>query len=266
MGDVNGDGNTDLLVSGYPNQGKHRDTISVVSTRDGIAVWTISRASARELDPFGWNGCAVSDVNGDGITDAAIVDEHELVLMVDGKSGEILRTLPVTVRWTTGILAPIGDLDSDGMQELIVYEGWQTYEEWEAGDEGIKPLKIGSCLDGHIMFSIDVGPYLRQAFSPGDVDGDGVHDIAYLGSEGFRVVRPIDSHRLHFLVGVWSTPGRGDLDRDGCDDLLVTRNIHLEVHADPPPDLWRKGTVEIISGKTGSTLRAFTESVLPPAQ
>ena len=58
-------------------------------------------------------------------------------------------------------------------------------------------------------------------------------------------------------------PGRGDWDADGCADLLVVHNVHLELGEEAPPDLWRKGRVEVISGKDGSILRVYDESVLP---
>ena len=48
--------------------------------------------------------------------------------------------------------------------------------------------------------------------------------------------------------GPWS-PATGLVPRDGHADLLVTRNIRFKPNEDAPADLWRKGRVEIISGK-----------------
>jgi hypothetical protein len=68
---------------------------------------------------------------------------------------------------------------------------------------------------------------------------------------------------LHSIDGVWSVPGLADYNADGCGDLLVTRSIHFGEHERGPEDLWRKGRVEIVSGKDGSILRTFDEAVLP---
>jgi len=76
--------------------------------------------------------------------------------------------------------------------------------------------------------------------------------------------RPDDGQVLRSLDDVRCVPGSADHDGDGCADLLVTRNVRLEVGARAPRDLWRKGRIEIVSGKDGSILRSWDESILPP--
>lgn len=256
LGDVDGDGAPELLVSGFPFR-EDQDTVSALSTRTGKALWTLARPERRrgsDANRFGWNCCTAGDVNGDGATDAAIVNEHSRVLLVDGRSGEVLRELGPKVGPTTGELAPLGDVDGDGRPELALYEGWST------GDL----VHVVSCADGSVLRTFEGGGFLWSVFSPGDVDGDGAAELAWLGQEGLVVIRIVDGARLHVVADVYAQPGSADFDRDGFSDLLVARNVVVPRRIDPPADLWRRGRIEILSGRDGSLLRTFDESVLPP--
>lgn len=263
MGDVDGDGAIDVLVSGFPRD-PVRDSISVVSSRSGEAIWTLSRHEGEipELRNFGWKGCAVGDVNGDGVADAAIVDERDLVLIVDGRTGSTLREIERSVESGMGELTPLGDLDGDGLPELALYEGWADFD-FETYAETRHPVLVVSCASGEVLAAHRVDHDLFKVFSPGDVDGDGAMDLGWLGG-GLVVVGAVEGDRLLTRDRGWSGPGRADLDGDGCDDLLVAHNVVIDQSIDPPDDLWRLGRIEVVSGRDGSVLRTFDEAVLPP--
>ena len=263
MGDVDGDGAIDVLVSGFPRNAG-RDSISVVSTRTGAAIWTLSRHEDEipQLQRFGWKGCAVGDVNGDGAADAAIVDERDLVLLVDGRTGSTLREIEHSVEWGMGELTPLGDLDGDGVPELALYEGWADYDS-KTYAETRHPVRVVSCASGELLATHRVDHDLFKVFSPGDIDGDGALDLGWLGG-GLVVVRAASGDRLLSLERGWSGAGRADLDGDGCDDVLVAHNVVIDQAIDPPDDLWRLGRIEVVSGRDGSILRTFDEAVLPP--
>lgn len=263
LGDVDGDNQSDLLVGGYPLAGESPGIISAVSTRSWTAIWTLSKPTSKEkIAPwFASHACVAGDVNSDGIADTAIVDEEERILLVDGSTGSIERKLDWRVDNITGILAPLGDVDGDGSPELIVYEEWSRFGRRRSGPAKT-PLRIVACSDGSLLRGLEVPGMLRNAFSPGDVDGDGVPDVAWNGEGRLGVVRGSDGAMLWSADGVWAYRGVGDYDHDGRGDLLVSRNIQFEPGEDAPEDLWRMGRIEVLSGRDGFILRTFDESVL----
>lgn len=264
LGDVDGDGALDVLVSGFPKS-QTRRVLSAVSTRTGQALWTLSRERSRELaaPPFGWVAAAAGDVDGDGVVDAAVVDERKRVLLVDGRTGTTLRELEQHVDWITGALVPIGDVDGDRAPELALYEAWRSFDR-AAMDEPRNALRVVSCATGEVLASHEVEGILFHVHSPGDVDGDGALDLSWFGSQGRAVVRALDGTPISGAVGDAGPRGHRDLDRDGCDDLLVVHNVVIDASIDPPEDLWRQGRIEVVSGRDGTVLFTLDESVLPP--
>jgi hypothetical protein len=261
LGDVDGDHCTDLLVSAFPVQPEGLTAVSAVSGRTGTLLWTVTGADmgAPLYTSFGGHIARLDDVDGDRIADAAVVDEQERVLVVSGADGELLRTLPQRVDHT-GALESLGDLDGDGSPELLVYQGWPDLldGEWQG-----KLVQVVSAADGEVLASHPAGEFVWSAFSPGDVDGDGDLDLAWLADGAIEVVSALDGRSLRRVENGGIQPGRGDWDADGCADLLVVHNVHLEVGEEAPPDLWRKGRVEVISGRDGSVLCVYDEGVLP---
>jgi hypothetical protein len=266
LGDVDGDDQIDYLVSGFPKSDLGVDTISVVSSSTWMALWTLSRPELKKMSwpPFAWNASDAGDVNTDGIADAAIVDENGRVLLVDGRSGSVLRELESRVGWTLRGLSALGDVDGHAGPELAVHVQWSSLEPLSELEGAPDQIRVLSSADGALLKTIRVPVLVGSVFSPGDVNGDGLLDVAWLGDRKLEVIRVLDEKVLHSIQGAWSIPGRGDYDNDGCDDLLATRNIHLDEGDKAPEDLWRKGRVEIVSGKDGSILRTFDEAVLPP--
>jgi len=233
----------------------------VVSGSTGEALWTL-RVPAGDPPPFAPVGsriCRLGDIDRDGDLEIATVNEQMQVLLVDGPSGMTLGALPLIVDPFCGAIDSLGDLDGDGLPELLHYEGWGSRERIEKGDP---PVQVVSASTGQVMLSLAVGLFLC-VFSPGDVDGDGFADAAWQ-SEDLDVVSAKDGRVLHKIADVEATRGRGDWNGDGCADLLVTRNTRLGLREKVPADLWRQGRVLIVSGKDGSILKVFDEGVLPP--
>jgi hypothetical protein len=183
-------------------------------------------------------GVAAGDLDGDGSAEVVHV----------GSSGiEVLRPggPPYAGLWTTKVVRSDGsfndvrlaDVDRDGDLDVVVsrsssVESIECYRNDGAGGfpavasrvtEYAKPASF------HNPHSMDVG----------DVDGDGVPDVAFTscrGNQGVVVVMRgtgdgsfVEVHRADGTVfdagaGLWAANGvaLGDLDGDGRDDLVVT--------------------------------------------
>jgi len=252
IGDVDGDGSPELLIGGFLLQPDEAQSLSAVSIRTGRAIWTLTRPPSDEStdNPFAWKGCVVGDVDLDHVADAAIIDEQEQILIVSGRTGATLADLHQRVYWILGSLAPVGDVDGDHVPDLAVSEGEN------------EPLRVISCSDGRELLSLWPSVSFFRVFSPGDVDGDGRLDIAWSGMDRVEVLRTADGRRILALENVTPASGSADYDGDGCADMLVTRNIRFQEGERGPDDLWRKGKVEIVSGRDGTVLRVWDESVL----
>lgn len=252
LDDLDGDGVLDLLIGGHPARGQETDRVSAVSARTGLPIWTVERKvdATPAATPFGWVGCTVGDIDGDGIADAAVQDQRERVEFLSGKNGTTIGRAESRCDWVTGSLSPLGDLDGDGRADLLVHGGNDA------------PTEVLSCVDGRILAAIVVPRYAYDVFSPGDVDGDGKQDVAWSSSEGGACASAIDGSILGRWPGLRLMPGGADHDRDGHADLLAVRNVHIEGDAEEPDGLWRLGRIEIISGKSLTVARAFDADAL----
>lgn len=128
------------------------------------------------------------DIDGDGIpefaagaSDAAVrgMPGVGLVRVLSGRDASPIRVLEgQKARGYFGMqLAEIGDADGDGMRDLCVLT--------PSGDDGDGDAQVFSARTGALLFSLrDTGvkefvPW--SAASCGDVDGDGVEDLAVGG-------------------------------------------------------------------------------------
>jgi hypothetical protein len=259
---VDGDRCTDLLVGRFPAELPGRYAASAVSGRTGETLWTVdfpyTDASFLDVGPRNQVERA-GDCDGDGVEDAAVVDDEERLVVVGGASGEALRALPLRVT-RMGRFESLGDLDGDGRAELLCYQGRLPRIDT---DRLGPPVQVISSIDGEVLASFPTGEIVVwNVFSPGDVDGDGHLDVAWQSGLTVEVVSALDGRKLHRIQDASAFPGRGDWNADGCADLLVTRNLYLDLD-EPRRDLWRKGRVEVISGRDGSVLRVYDEGVLP---
>jgi hypothetical protein len=203
------------------------------------------------------------DMDGDGTDDIALADCTEQVCIVSGRTGELLRNLPIYVG-ENGALEVVGDLDGNGTLDLFLYKGWAVMKDWPADGPSTRAIEIVSVDDGRVLASPAESPHAGGVHSPGDVDGDGVPDIAFSGRT-LRILSGMDGRLLRELAGE-AGGGRGDWNGDGCADLLVVHNLEFWDPKEVPPNLWRKGRVEIVSGKDGTVLKTYDESVLPPVE
>jgi len=254
-GDIEGDGLADLVVGAGgpggdskvyvvfgPVTGHHE-----LSSSDAIlngADWETGRALA-----------AVGDVDGNGTADF-LVDAEEtdwLITTPVSGAGSIddmaqAKLLPETRDWwpghkgdwlwnRDGAVAGPGDMDGDGIPELLVGTG-----EWYEND--LSETGVVYVLSGDVSGTVDLGSdcvrllgedgdWLGWALAaPGDVDADGHADfLACAGDRACLVFGPVSSSGVISELETSQISGKGyapydisaagDVDADGFDDFLV---------------------------------------------
>jgi hypothetical protein len=116
VGDVDGDGYPDVLGGFF---------ISPVAFPDGGAayLWSgktgrkIYRISGRKAGDFlGRWVAGIGDVDQDGAGDF-MIRTTDAALLVSGKAAQVLTTFPWS--WTNGVFGPAGDIDRDGVPDLV---------------------------------------------------------------------------------------------------------------------------------------------------
>lgn len=204
----------------------------------------------------------IGDYNGDGWEDLLESGGYLLgfggwgaIRVVSGYDGSILSANHFPYSWAFGNIAPLGDMDQDGVpdygahyydtqnpvstQMLAVFSGSTHQILWTAQIPNAWGTDFGKVLCGDL-----------------DVNGDGLNDVvttAYSlsplgtiivydnsGAELYRIIDPIPN----VIVGADVASMRGDIDGDGCDDFVVT--------AVEPQN---RGALVAISGQTGGIIR-----------
>lgn len=244
MGDVNGDGNIDLVSvgdHGNPNIGSNQEGI-LIWFGNGLGSWVHGHSGY-----LGYGGIALGDVDGDGTVDVAYGIHHDYSATDLGD-----QLLEVALGNGTGLSWTPWD---DGLAQHG--QDWGMFAT-DLGDvDGDGDLDVGSSSFGsgdgmHVHLNRRDGTWPRSfgflgansghVFEFADIDGDGHLDIVtakqegavWLGDgEGFFTVAdgdlpPIGGSSWRF------GPSAGDLDGDGRDDLAYCSDAgHAEVW------LWR---------------------------
>ncbi|HXC53280.1 MAG TPA: hypothetical protein VN634_20515 [Candidatus Limnocylindrales bacterium] len=182
-GDQNGDGIVDLFA-GAPFRDGGR--VYLLSGKDGSVLRMYEPEAPRWA--FGWYVARTSDFDADGHDDVAIgdfqgvspTDLRGAVFLLSANTGALLRQWdsPDPITGFGEMFASIGDLDGDGRGEIAIssaYSGDTTrtqpgFVQVFSGVTGKELRKWSGKQPGEY--------YGRMVISAGDVDGDGVDDVA----------------------------------------------------------------------------------------
>lgn len=231
LGDLNGDRLDDFSIS--DPEGSVPATIWIVSGRNGQVIDSLcSDDDARE---FGRSIAALPDVDGDGVGEILVGlapqwDESApgRAAIYSGRTRVLLRMLdaPAGVCGFGTRVAGLCDVDGDGAGDVLVTG-------LEDCTDGFGFVYSGQT--GRLLFRIQTpaGVQARRIDPVGDVDADGIADLAFLGlilraqSPLLRLVSGFDGHLICEVdteimsrgVGLRTLPIE-DLDGDGLRDLL----------------------------------------------
>lgn len=268
VGDTDGDGLTELLVGNpsYTQPGSQCGSHGRFSLHTG--------ADGSELfSDYGYK-CqlytadavsATGDQNGDGVTDF-FVATHEMpvALLYSGADGALLWIFTDPPKTTAPVLACLGDVDGDGVDELVIGSSLP------ASGPGTGEVRIYKGGSFSLLYTL-VGDATTYSFGRslaviGDVDLDGARDLAVgapyapwptpgsvqvfsgrTGTKLFMLLGEVPASSASGTEGFGQhVSAAGDVNADGWPDIVVSLFQDKSAQS--------LGKVRVYSGRDGSLL------------
>jgi hypothetical protein len=218
IGDVNGDGYSDVLLVAF-------SLLRVFSGRTGQVLTSMPGVDYR-------SAAAVGDFDGNGIGDVVVSNYSGAaggctLRVLRGNNLTALAGLPTQVITSGNVtVRAVGDLTGDGRSEVV------------SCAENSGPVQVRNVFTGAVLWTVDpLGPDGGRSVETLDLDGDGRREVFYFRpnatgqgiQEQYSVYEPTTG-ALRFertsptASGTANTiAGLGDLDQDGTQDFAQVR-------------------------------------------
>lgn len=221
--DVDGDGDSDVMITGDNDSGR----IAKLYTGDGTGSFT--EVTGTNFDAVNDSYIAFSDVDGDGDSDLLITGRNSSFerianLYTNDGAGDFPVVLPPPFKDVNASTIAFSDVDGDGDGDLLMTgfgDSGRIANLYTNDGTGVFTEVIGTPFEGVNASSI--------AFS--DVDGDGDSDLLITGlSDSGRIAKLYTNDGTGSYTEVIGTPFVGvsvsyvafsDVDGDGDNDLLI---------------------------------------------
>gem|GEM_PF-2857390 len=266
LSDVNGDRNPDLLMEYF--DANSNQTVITVSLGLGDAAGSFGpiQTAAATFNPFlGLSNPAfqITDLNGDGHPDLVYLPGDGTVALAVGNGdgtfggpGAALNNIFVPFVGTDTQEIQVGDFNSDGLPDLLIYSGGAL-----AVYTGDGLGAFSAAPDGQFAVNsydgIQFFPAFPQEPAPADFDGDGnldvpVADTVYgtfslvhgLGNGRFRAPPAVAPNNASTALpnnteatNNIQVTAVGDVNGDGLDDVLTMDYSNFDTNGEPDVDI-----------------------------
>jgi hypothetical protein len=216
-----------------------------VDVYDATTAERVNRFLAFESSFGGSVRVATGDVNGDGFTDVVCATGAGAVARVrvfSGKDGSVLANrVPFGVGYTSGLSVAVGDLEADGIAEVVVGKS--------AGSTGVR---VYHGDDFTLVSAFRAFPGMSGGVSVAVANVSTFGPVVAVASAANPVVRLFDatgtldsSFRVFAGAGFGLSLAAADLDGDHFDELAVSPTIGSRI-------------VYVLNGTTHATVATFT--------
>lgn len=297
LGDVDGNGTPDLLVTGWHTLRGEDFGVGrayVIDAASGNVLYSLASPNPTHQGLFGYSIAVLEDIDEDGVADFVIGangddiagDEtnHGAAYVYSGADGELLFTLesptPAPVGYFGSAASSAGDVNEDGISDILL----GALQE-DRTDGGAGQAHIFSGADGSLIRTIErpfepvVGVFSyfgRGAYRVTDLDEDGLRDHAiytrFEGNGRVDFVSAADGTLIDTLSPSFEGSGDfgdtiitiPDLNDDGVEEIVIgapAANPYTEV-----PPFEGRGVVRLHDGATLELIREYSPELVENAQ
>lgn len=224
IGDVNGDGRNDVVLS----------TASSNDPANDNHVFVFLQNSAGGLDqpvkyPAGnGNSVAIGDMNGDGGLDVIVTASNGIDVLYQNSSRTLNRAVFYASNhqsFSNAYRLKTGDFNHDGRMDVVTID-WGT----QSIDADIFYQNAGGTFNAPVRYAVSHGGW--DDLAVGDVNNDGFSDIVVMSGQGFgsnigTLTQKSDgtfNAAVYYSIGsnnLTSGVGVGDVNGDSLQDIVV---------------------------------------------